>query len=121
MQISPAPFLSFVFVFVVLLAPKATGATEPEKPSEEEVTFFEQKIRPLLIERCYQCHSSAKKVKGGLRLDARKGWEQGGESGPAIAQGKPDESLLVKAVRYHDTDLKMPPAGKLADREIELF
>jgi len=77
----------------------------------EQVQFFEQKIRPLLSEHCYECHSAqAKKVKGGLLLDTRKGWESGGDSGqPAITPGKPDESLLIQAVRHEDKDTAMPP------------
>src|SRR3954471_11591222 len=76
----------------------------------EEFQFFEQKIRPVLIEHCYKCHSAeAEKVKGGLRLDSHEGWRKGGESGPAIIPGQPDKSLLIKAVRYLDKDLQMPP------------
>ena len=59
-----------------------------------------KRVRPLLIERCYKCHSEAKKVNGGLRLDSRRGWIEGGDSGPAISPGKPEDSLLIKAVRY---------------------
>src|SRR5262245_1557108 len=72
--------------------------------------FFEQKIRPLLADKCYECHSaSSKKLKGGLRLDFRDGVRKGGDSGPAISPGKPEASLLIKAVRYTDEDLQMPP------------
>jgi len=90
-------------------------------PTAEKAEFFEQKIRPLLIERCYQCHSQAKQVKGKLRLDSRQGWETGGDSGAAIVPGKPDESLLISAVRYRNRDLQMPPDGKLSDAEIGLL
>ncbi len=80
--------------------------------------LFEKRIRPLLIEKCYGCHSPDKKIKGGLRLDSRDGWAKGGDSGPAIVPGKPEESLLLKAVAYHDRDLKMPPKQKLPDADI---
>lgn len=80
--------------------------------------YFEQHIRPLLIEHCYQCHSPTKQVKGGLRLDSKQGWQQGGDTGPAIVPGKPDESLLIKAIRYQDADLRMPPSEKLSDAQI---
>ena len=80
--------------------------------------FFERKIRPLLEQRCMECHSPEKKVKGGLRLDSREGWQTGGDSGPAIVPGKPQESLLITAVGYHDKDLKMPPKKKLTADEI---
>ncbi len=80
--------------------------------------FFEAQIRPLLIEHCYRCHSG-KKTNGGLALDTRSGWQKGGESGPAIIPGKPDESLLIQAINYES--LEMPPqdaGGKLSDVKI---
>ena len=77
------------------------------------VAFFETKIRPLLANACYQCHSQqSKKAKGGLLLDSREGLLNGGDSGPVIVSGDPDKSLLIKAVRYRDEDLRMPPDGK---------
>src|SRR5262245_38466908 len=79
------------------------------------VRYFEQKVRPLLIERCYSCHSQTKEVKGGLALDSRGGWAKGGDSGPAIVPGKPDESPLIVAVRYKNADLQMPPTDRLPD------
>ncbi|MBP8257419.1 MAG: DUF1549 domain-containing protein, partial [Opitutaceae bacterium] len=82
--------------------------------------FFESRVRPVLVEHCYECHS-AEKTKGGLALDTKLGWEKGGDSGTAIVPGKPNESLLIKAVRYHDEDLAMPPqkkGGKLPDSTI---
>jgi DNA-binding GntR family transcriptional regulator/cytochrome c553 len=85
--------------------------------------FFESKIRPILVEHCYDCHSGDK-TKGGLALDSKAGWQKGGENGPAIVPGKPEESLLVKAVQYEDPDLAMPPkkkGGKLSDENIKLL
>jgi len=82
--------------------------------------FFESKVRPLLLEHCHECHSG-EKTKGGLALDTKAGWEKGGDSGVVIVPGKPEESLLIKAVRYHDTDLAMPPekkGGKLPEADI---
>src|SRR5207247_1527829 len=85
------------------------------------VAFFEQNVRPLLVARCYECHSrEAKKLRGALYLDSQAGWQKGGDSGPAIVPGDPDKSLLVKAVRYAD-DLQMPPKGKLSAKEIDLL
>ncbi|MBI3875380.1 MAG: c-type cytochrome, partial [Verrucomicrobia bacterium] len=75
------------------------------------VEFFENKIRPLLIENCYECHGEAKQ-KGGLRLDTRDGTLKGGDTGPAIVPGAPEKSLLIKAVRYTDKELQMPPKNK---------
>lgn len=75
--------------------------------------FFEKKIRPALVENCIKCHSAIdKKVKGGLALDSKEGVVRGGETGPSVVAGKPELSLLVKAILY-DGDLKMPPKGKL--------
>src|SRR6187455_2029117 len=85
----------------------------------EERAFFEQKIRPILVSRCYSCHGpESKTFKGGLRLDVPSGWRKGGDSGePAIVPGKPEESPLIKAVK-HD-GLEMPPnSPKLPANEI---
>ena len=87
-----------------------------EDVSSQEADFFEKKIRPLLIERCHKCHAGSK-VKGGLRLDSGAALLRGGESGPAVISGKPDESRLIQAVR-HQEGLKMPPDGKLAEAQI---
>src|SRR5205085_7271600 len=82
--------------------------------------FFEKKVRPGLVQHCYQCHSAeAKKLKGGLHLDTRDGVRKGGETGPAIVPGKPADSLLIQALRYGE--LKMPPKGKLPDAIIADF
>jgi hypothetical protein len=83
------------------------------------ITFFETKVRPILAERCDGCHSArAKRVRGGLLLDSKAAWTRGGESGPVINPGDPEGSLLVRAIRYDDPDLKMPPKGRLPDTEI---
>jgi mono/diheme cytochrome c family protein len=86
----------------------------------EQLEFFESKIRPLFAENCYQCHSEkAEKVKGNLRLDTSEGVLHGGSTGPAIVPGDPSASLLIKAVRYTDPDLQMPPKNKkLSDEQI---
>jgi mono/diheme cytochrome c family protein len=83
--------------------------------------FFVSKIEPLLKQRCFECHSHEKKIKGGLALDSKSGWEKGGESGPAIVPGKPGASLLIKAVSHAEKDLKMPPKKMLPLAEIELL
>jgi hypothetical protein len=78
------------------------------------IEFFERKIRPILANHCYECHShAAKKHKGKLYVDSKAGIRKGGESGPAVVPGKPAESWLLKAVRHEREDLKMPPKGKL--------
>jgi mono/diheme cytochrome c family protein len=81
------------------------------------VEFFETSVRPLLISRCYECHGPDSKGEGGLRLDSRAAALRGGDSGPAIVPGQPDESLLIDAVRYGDI-FQMPPQSKLPEDEI---
>ncbi len=78
-------------------------------------TFFEKRIRPILVERCYECHGASGKRQGNLRLDHPQGWLDGGDSGPAIVPGKPEESLLLKAVRYDADSYQMPPDEKLPE------
>ena len=86
------------------------------------IDFFEQKIRPVLAQNCYECHSGkAEKLKAGLYLDRKAGWAQGGESGPVIEPGEPDKSLLIRAIRYKDNDLRMPPDKKLPPRVVADF
>lgn len=90
-------------------SPYLNAVTKP--PTAEQTAFFEQKVRPVLVTHCYDCHSAqAKKVKGGLLLDSRSGWELGGDSGqPAIVRGEPDKSLLIQSIRHDDADKAMPP------------
>jgi uncharacterized protein DUF1549/uncharacterized protein DUF1553/cytochrome c len=89
----------------------------PEKAAE---VFFNDYVLPTFKEHCFACHShAAKKVKGGLVLDSRSGWVKGGDSGTAVVPGKPDESLLIQAVRYKG--LEMPPTGKLPDETIAIL
>ena len=85
--------------------------------SAADMTHFEQRIRPLLIANCIDCHGPDKQ-KGGLRLDSRAGWQNGGDSGPALVPGKIAESKLWQAVSYADRDLRMPPKRKLKDSEL---
>ncbi|MEO6785458.1 MAG: DUF1549 domain-containing protein, partial [Chthoniobacteraceae bacterium] len=79
--------------------------------------FFERRIRPLLTDTCGDCHG-AEKQKGDLRLDSRTGWMKGGASGTVIVPGKPDDSLLISAVRYWDKSLQMPPKHALEPAEV---
>ena len=84
-----------------------------------ERAFFEAKIRPILVAKCYPCHNAGTgKVKSGLALDTKQGVLKGGKRGPAIVPGQPDQSLLIKAIGYADPDLQMPPSGKLSAAEI---
>ncbi len=95
--------LTFTLMAVVVID-SATAA-------EKELEFFESKIRPVLVEHCYKCHSAgAKELKGGLRLDLKAGWQAGGDSGePAIVPGEPDRSPLIRAVRHDPSEEVMPP------------
>ena len=87
-----------------------------------DLEFFEKKIRPVLAEHCYKCHSAdAKKLKGDLMLDHRAGVFKGGDTGPAIVSRKPEQSLLIEAIEYDNVDLEMPPRGKLSDQQIADF
>jgi cytochrome c553 len=107
-----------IFAFVLSLALRA-GAAEA---SAEQVEFFETKIRPVLAQHCYSCHSAdAKKLKAGLRLDDPAALLKGGESGAAVVPGNPEQSLLNQAIGYHDPSTAMPPKEKLGDRVIADF
>ncbi len=82
--------------------------------------FFEKKIRPLLEERCLECHSVGKgKTKGGLALDSAAGWQKGGDNGPALVPGDVEKSLIINAVRYQNRDLQMPPKKALSSQQIK--
>jgi len=96
-------------------APRFAGT-----PSAEQVAFFESRIRPVLVEHCYECHSAqSAKLKGGLLLDSRAGVIRGGDSGPIIAPGDPEASLLIRAVQRTDPALTMPPKQSLPPQAIE--
>ena len=128
MEFRPLTRLRFAVAACLALAigsfPRATSAGEPgeakasSKADADRARFFEQRVRPLLVEKCYSCHGP-KKQKGGLRLDSLEAALKGGETGAAIEPGKPDESLLVGAVRYED--LEMPPTGQLEADEIAVL
>lgn len=89
--------------------------------ANEDFAFFESKVRPILVERCYECHSHEKKVKGGLALDSREGWAKGGDTGAAIVPGKPGDSLVMQAVSWSDPDFAMPPKKKLNAEELAIL
>ncbi len=101
-------------------------AVAPEKSlSTADVEFFEKKIRPVLVDKCYKCHSAdADKVKGGLLVDTRDGIRNSGDNGHAVVPGDVKSSLLIRAIRHEDSDLQMPPkkeGGKLSDEVIADF
>lgn len=86
------------------------------------IDFFEDKIRPILVNQCYECHSKdSGKTKGGLKVDTQDALRKGGESGPAIIAGSPEKSLLFQAILYSNPDMEMPPKGKLPAAVVEDF
>jgi hypothetical protein len=106
--------MHYRFLLPTLLFFPASAVT-----ADAGVEFFESKVRPVLVENCFGCHSAkATKLKGGLRLDSRAAMLQGGDTGPAIVSGEPGKSRLIAAVGYRDVDLQMPPKGKLSDAAI---
>jgi len=101
------------------------GSLAADELDPASIEFFEAKVRPVLVNHCYQCHSDeaamAGKLKGGLLLDTRAGVEKGGDSGPVIKPGKPNESSLVTSVRYTDENLQMPPKERLSDEQVAIL
>src|ERR1051325_9827437 len=112
-----ACLLGFACLAAIISVRTSSRAAELTKP---QIDFFESKVRPVLANNCYKCHSTkAEKVKGELLLDSREALLKGGDSGAAIVPGNPDQSLLIKAIRYTDPDLQMPPKGdKLSDQQV---
>jgi len=114
-------------LMIVVLSPHIPGVAGAAQMREElppltreGIEFFEKRIRPLLTEKCYKCHSAgAEKIKGSLLLDSRSGWMKGGDSGPVIVPGNPEQSRLIHAVRYTDGSLQMPPKEILLSTQID--
>ena len=111
-------------VFLVASTGLMLSAVSPVFAQQADISsadqlFFESKVRPILIEHCYDCHAAdAQRVRGGLLLDTKEGWEIGGVSGPAIAAGDVEGSLLIEAIRWDDEDFQMPPRRKMSANEI---
>lgn len=99
-----------------------TSMAESPQFTVQDLDFFEKRVRPLLIQRCFECHSSkTEKLKGGLMLDSRDAIFRGGDSGPAAVSEDIERSLLLKALGYDDENVQMPPAGKLPEAEIAVL
>jgi len=91
----------------------------PASVRADDLEFFEKKVRPVLAEHCYKCHSAgAKKLKGGLLLDTRDGMLKGGTEGALFVPGDPDKSRIIEAVRYQNEKLQMPPDQRLSDQQV---
>jgi hypothetical protein len=105
------------------VARRSVAAAPPSAGEDRDgVEFFEKSIRPVLTERCAKCHrAGVKSPQGGLAVDTPAGLLKGGDSGPAIVPGDPDGSLLIRAIRHADAELKMPPKGRLAPEQVTAF
>jgi hypothetical protein len=98
------------------------GRAADDTATPEQIAFFEKNIRPVLVRECYSCHATtASKIRGGLTLDSRDGLRKGGQTGPVVVPGDAKKSLLLKALRQEEEDLKMPPKKKLADEVVADF
>jgi mono/diheme cytochrome c family protein len=121
-HLSIAALLGFPLFAV---ATQASAGPTAELPDATQIEFFETRVRPVLSEHCYSCHSKNAeqdgKLKGSLRVDYLAGLLKGGDSGASIVPGNAAESLLVEAVGYGDDDTAMPPKGKLADEAISIL
>ena len=116
MPTSPHGLVSLSFALLIA-APMFASAQTP-RDEAAAIAFFEKKIRPMLAENCFNCHSTNTNTRGGLRVDDRNGLTIGGGRGPAVVPGHPEKSLLIQAVRRtHDT-VKMPPKGELSEQQI---
>tara|TARA_R110002096_G_scaffold217936_5_gene406047 strand:+ start:1026 stop:3383 length:2358 start_codon:yes stop_codon:yes gene_type:complete len=105
-------------ISVILLLGSLVGAAS----ARDEIAFFENEVRPVLVKYCYECHSmESEKLRGELYLDSQPGWQRGGDTGPAIVPGNPDESLVIEAVRYEIDDIAMPPKQKLPQAAIDVL
>src|SRR6185369_3557407 len=94
-------------------------ASADDLPNQEGIEFFEKKIRPILVDNCYECHSAkSAELKGNLHVDSREGLRRGGATGPAVVPGDLNASLLMQAVKYSEDSYQMPPKGKLPDEII---
>src|SRR5688500_14487914 len=105
-------------LLVALLGLLVGGAARAAEPSAADLEFFEKKIRPLFAEHCHGCHS-AKKERGGQQLDSIEAIRKGGDTGNLFVPGESYKSLIIKAVRYKDVELRMPQRSKLSDELIE--
>ncbi|MCY2976608.1 MAG: PSD1 and planctomycete cytochrome C domain-containing protein [Planctomycetota bacterium] len=117
MQILAKPFFFWCFVIAVSVL-SVTFSQADDSRKSEIIAHFEHEIRPVLIGQCIKCHSD-KKQEGGLRLDTLEGFLKGGDSGPTLVPGNPEESVLMDALHYDG--LEMPPTGKLAEKTILQF
>src|SRR5436190_11569290 len=109
----PGMMRTAVMLLAMLTGPLALAEESPDD-------FFERKIRPVLVDKCYNCHSAeGDSIKANLFLDSRDGMRRGGDSGPAVVPGDLKKSLIIDAIKYESVE--MPPKGKLPDNVIADF
>ncbi len=109
-----------VAVAALIAWPRERADSQDSTPDAASIEFFTSKVKPLLESRCFECHGpEVKKLKGGLSLASRADVLRGGDSGAAIVPGKPEESLLVKAINY--IDFEMPPKSRLPAGEVAIL
>ncbi|MFO0883329.1 MAG: PSD1 and planctomycete cytochrome C domain-containing protein [Pirellulales bacterium] len=116
MSISSRQLLKSMALSLVATLPVMAAEPEASQGDSQAAEFFEKKVRPLLVDNCYTCHSANTNTKGGLRVDDINGLLQGGNGGAAVVPGRPDESLLIQAVRYEG--IEMPPKKRLSDEQV---
>jgi cytochrome c553 len=120
MKLFPVPVALVVLLYALSVGVALADDEQAAAADPAGIEFFEKKIRPVLVEHCYECHSAdAKEVKGGLLLDSRDATRNGGESGAAVVPGKPGESLLLEALRFES--FEMPPSQRLPDNVVADF
>lgn len=109
-------------IFLAILAGWPGALLLADAPSAADLDFFEKKVRPILIERCYECHSTESgKTKGSLAVDSKQALLQGGDNGPALIAGDADKSLIIEAIRYKNRDMQMPPKSAMPAAEIKIL
>jgi cytochrome c553 len=114
-----APCLRYLAVLILTSIAAALAVARPASADDAAaLDFFEKKVRPVLVNNCYNCHSADTNSKGGLRVDDRNGLINGGGRGPAVVPGDPEASLLLRAVRQENAKLSMPPKKRLSDEQI---
>ncbi len=125
---TPPPTFALVALlaslFLTLPNPSPSHANPEPSPTPPPApdAFFRDQVEPILRARCFECHSHGSgKMKGGLALDSRSGWSEGGSHGPAIIPGDPDRSLLIRAIRRTERDGAMPPESPLPPAEIDIL
>ncbi len=114
----PRSLIACTLVGVLMLTGWHSPVQAEDKPTPENLKFFEDRIRPVFVEHCYACHNSAGTQEGGLALDHRKALQKGGESGPAIVPGEPEKSLLLKVLRHEVKGQEMPQGEAKLDAAI---